>query len=170
MLRQNHVVTLMVFLLLVLGAACGPSEPMVQREPNPLSVEDVTGVEALSEAFHSAYVAQDWEALKALYTEDAVVLPPNAPEVVGRDNIQQYFASGLPGTTIEIETVEIDGFADLAYIRGTFVSTTSAAEEGESVIATGKFLEIRRKQADGSWLISRDMFNSSDPILVEESE
>ena len=169
MLRQNHVVTLMVFLLLVLGAACDPSEPMVQLEPNSLSAEDVAGVEARSEVVLIAYAAQDWEALKARYTEDVVVLPPNGPEVVGRDNIQQYFASGLPGT-FEFETVEIDGFADLAYIRGTFVSTTSAGEEGESVIATGKFLEIRRKQADGSWLISRDMFNSSDPILVEGSE
>ena len=34
----------------------------------------------------------------------------------------------------------------------------------------GKFIEIRRKQPDGSWLISRDIFNSDLPLPSAEGE
>jgi uncharacterized protein (TIGR02246 family) len=142
---------------------------MAPPEPLPLSAEDKAGVEASTEAFLKAYRASDWAALAAMYTEDAVLLPPNGPAVVGRDNIQRSFDSGGPAGSIELETMEIEGFADLAYVRGTF-RTTSAPEEGEPVTVSGKFLEIRRRQADGSWLYTRDMFNSSDPMPMAEPE
>ena len=32
--------------------------------------------------------------------------------------------------------------------------------DGASVEDVGKYIEIRRKQADGSWLLDVDMFNS----------
>ena len=169
MLRPSHIVTVMVLLSLAAVAACGPSEPMAPPEPLPLSAEDRTGIEAATEAFLTAFRANDWGALATMYTEDAVLLPPNAPAVVGRDNIQEFFESGESFGSIEIETAEIEGYSDLAYVRGTYRVTT-APEEGESLSDSGKFLEIRRKQADGSWLYARDMFSSSVPMPEAEPE
>jgi ketosteroid isomerase-like protein len=38
-------------------------------------------------------------------------------------------------------------------------SMTMQMPDGTSMSETGKFLEIRRKQADGRWLLSHDMFS-----------
>jgi ketosteroid isomerase-like protein len=59
-----------------------------------------------------------------------------------------------------IETV-VDG--NLAYQRGTF--TVSATPKSGSAARTthGNFLRIYRRQPDGSWRMTRDMFNSDEP-------
>jgi ketosteroid isomerase-like protein len=37
--------------------------------------------------------------------------------------------------------------------------------DGKSAVGDhGKFLEIRRRQADGRWLVAADIFNSDQPV------
>lgn len=55
--------------------------------------------------------------------------------------------------------MEIDGAGDLAYARGTF-SWTFRVGEGEPVSDAGKWIAIWRRQPDGSWLASHDIWNS----------
>lgn len=148
-MRQNGRVAASALLLSAL--ACQPA--------GPLSDADIAGIEATSEAFHQAALANDWAGLAATYTEDAVLMPPNEPPIEGRADIQRWFASFPPVTAFELENIEIDGRGDLAYVRGTFMLTI-APEGMDPITDTAKFIEIRRKQPDGSWLLSRDVFNS----------
>ncbi len=55
----------------------------------------------------------------------------------------------------------IVGFGDLAYVRGRY--QLHLAIEGAAV-DSGKCLEIRRRQPDGTWLLEVDIFNSSLPL------
>jgi ketosteroid isomerase-like protein len=57
------------------------------------------------------------------------------------------------------EPVEIEGRGDLAYARGIF-SWTFRVAEGEPFSDTGKWIAIWRRQADGSWLLSHDIWDS----------
>src|SRR5439155_1072419 len=57
--------------------------------------------------------------------------------------------------------IEINGCGDLAYVRGTYqVAYLSGVTEH------GKFLEIRRGERDGRWLIVADIFNSDVPTTT----
>ena len=55
--------------------------------------------------------------------------------------------------TIETYEVEVAESGDLAYGIGTFSLARPAPDRG-------KFLEVYRKQADGSWRCVADMFGS----------
>jgi len=131
-----------------------------------LSDEDMAAIKATSEALAAAAVANDAEALAATYTEDAILLPPNAPRVEGRAAIQEYFSTFPTVTSFEINVLEVGGVGDVVYVMGTFSMGLDMGGE-EPVIDTGKYLDIRKKQADGSWLFYRDMFNSDLAVAAE---
>ena len=63
---------------------------------------------------------------------------------------------------MEVGVAEIEGRGDLAYVRGTYTMTLHPDGAPEPVEDAGKYLEIRRKQSDGSWLYVADMFNSDN--------
>lgn len=61
-------------------------------------------------------------------------------------------------------TVEdVGGAGDLAYIRGTYTMTFTPPGARVPVPDAGKFLEVRRRKADGAWLNVADIFNSDKP-------
>ena len=59
--------------------------------------------------------------------------------------------------------IEIDGRGDLAYVRGTYAMTIVGTDGHEVGKDHGKYVEIRRRQPDGKWLIVVDMYNSDVP-------
>jgi ketosteroid isomerase-like protein len=131
----------------------------------PLTEEDITANRALTEQFIQAANANDWAALTELYTEDCIVMPANEPLVQGR---AAYVAWGetFPQLMEFGGAVEsIEGYGDLAVIRGTYSMTLDV--DGTPVPDTGKYIEIRRKQADGTWQIAIDIFNSDMPLPGE---
>lgn len=146
-----------VSLALLSVIACQPSGT------SALSEADVAAIEATSQTWLEAARASDWAAVAATYTADAVLMPPNEPAVEGRSNIQAWFEAYPPTSEIDVGSVEIEGRGDLAFVRGTFLVTITP-EGMDPITDSGKYFEIRRRQADGSWLISRDMFSSDLPV------
>ncbi len=130
-----------------------------QPAASGLSEADKAAIAKTSEAFLKAMQERDWEALGATYTEDAVLMPPNMPSVKGRAAIKAHFGEFPEVSESTLETVEVAGCGDLAYVRGEY-SLTISMDDGEPIVDTGKYIEIREKQADGSWLIKRDMYSS----------
>lgn len=133
------------------------------QQAAPLSEEDLAAIDQASESYKQAVLAGDWEVWAAFYTEDAVIMPTGQPAVRGRDAIRAW-GEAFP-TIVEWTTdrVEVDGRGDLAYVRATFSMTVEAEGEAEPVSERGKYLEIWRKQPDGSWLIAVDIYNSDEP-------
>lgn len=153
-----------VFVMVLVTAACQPPAETTTEAPEPAGFSDAdrAAIEAVSQAFAEGAAAKDWAAVAATYAEDAVLMPPHGPVVQGRDNIQAFFEAFPAHEDFSLETVEIGGHGDLAFVRGVF-SMTITPDGADPVAATGKFIEIRRKQADGSWPIVRDIFNSDVP-------
>jgi len=141
-----------VFFAMVL-VACQPAGPAA------LSEADLKAIEEISTTFQEGMNANDWAAVAATYTMDAVLLPPNAPAVSGRENIQAFFSKFPPISDAELSNVEVKGQGDWAWVRGTY-SMTISPPEMEPITDTGKYVEIRKKQSDGSWLIYCDIYNS----------
>ena len=123
-----------------------------------LSTKDIQEINQLSERWLKAYLQGDWEKVASFYTMDAVLMPPNGPEIIGRENIMNWFIENESGYRIQLENTDIDGRVDLAYVRGRYVLTIPV-DSGKTIQDTGKYLDIRVKQ-DGKWFTSRDMFSS----------
>jgi ketosteroid isomerase-like protein len=126
----------------------------------PLSAADVEANKAVSQQFAASVLAKDWDAATRLYADSAVLLPPNAPAVVGPAAIRGFLAAFPPLSEFTIAVDGVVGTGDLAYAHGRYHLTVAA--DGAPV-DSGKFLDVRRRQADGSWKYVADMFNSSIP-------
>ena len=129
-----------------------------------LTVEDLAVIRQVTTAWQFHVGAADWESLMVVYTDNAVVMPPNGPTLHGHDAIKTFMAGFPPITDVSLTIDEIDGGGRLAFVRGTYTMTTQPEGVAEPIQDRGKYIEIRRKQADGAWLIAVDIFNSDLPI------
>lgn len=102
------------------------------------------------------------KASAAFYEKNAIMVPPNHPDLRGRAAIEAFLASFPPFSDYRLETLEIDGQGDLAYERGTN-SMTLTPPGGAPAEWRSKYLVIYRRQADGSWKVSREIFTPDAP-------
>lgn len=103
----------------------------------------------------------DAEAVAALYADDAYFLAPNAELVQGREEIRELLQGlvdmGL--ANVDFTTVDVGASGDLAYEVGRY----SLDLQQPGVSDQGKYVIVARRQADGSWKLVADIFNSSLP-------
>jgi ketosteroid isomerase-like protein len=59
---------------------------------------------------------------------------------------------------------ELEGRGDVAYARGSYSMKIAVPGAPAPVDEKGKYVEIWRRQADGSWKLARDIFNSDLPL------
>ena len=130
---------------------------------NELLPEDIIAIKELHQAWSPAIVEQDFDTLIGLYTEDAIVLPPNGPKVQGRAAVLEWMKTLPTIADANLTIEEIDGYGDLAFVRGAYFMMIMPEGSPEPIQDRGKFIEIRRKQPDGSWLMYRDIFNTDIP-------
>ena len=154
-MRHLRLTALLGFALV---AACQPAAPA------GLTDADQAAIDSAGQAFARDALAGDFAVLtRAHYAEDAIVLPPNMPAATGHAAIEAMFKTFPPITALEIRNEEMEGNGSMAYVRGRYTMTLSPPG-GAAITDTGKYLEIRRKQSDGSWKLVRDMFNSDVPL------
>ncbi len=122
-------------------------------------METRQAIEKLNAEFVDAYNRGDIAEIATGYTEDSAVLAPNQPTVRGRQAIETLFKGMIEeiGGTASIESVEVTDSGDLAYQWATY------SLEGREQSDTGKFVEIYKRQPDGSWKIRLTIFNSDNP-------
>ena len=90
-------------------------------------------------------------------------MPPFAPILQGKSTNRDWFAENEGHTSVEIEILEINGYEDLAYVRGTSIVTYEIP--GQSPVSfEGKYLDIRQRDIDGLWKVSVDMFSPDHPL------
>ncbi|MEK6686841.1 MAG: nuclear transport factor 2 family protein [Gemmatimonadota bacterium] len=150
--RRSQILALLGLLTM---AGCQPAPPA------GLSDADRAAVKELSTQFVQAFLAGDMTAVGQTYAENATLLPPNAPGVTGREAITAFMATFPPVTEFTTTDDVIEGFGNLAYVSGRYRMTLAV---GGGVVDSGKYLDIRQRQADGSWRYLVDMFSSSIPL------
>jgi ketosteroid isomerase-like protein len=125
--------------------------------------------EAAITAFNARYLKAindgDFATLSRLTTEQHMMIAPNRPALIGKQandeaNRRVSEAFKIEETWTPVETV-ISG--DLAYQRGTFTVAATPKAGGNTNRISGNFLRIYRRQSDGTWNMTIDMFNSDQP-------
>ena len=148
--------------LIVLLGACRVAPPS-------LSDADKTAIRAATDSFVANARARRDSANAMLYSENASFMPPNAGVAEGRAAIRGWLQSFPPMSDFSLTPVEIDGRGDLAYVRGTYAMTITGPDGKPAGSDHGKYVEIRRRQPDGKWLIAVDIFNSDLPATATTS-
>jgi ketosteroid isomerase-like protein len=146
-------------------AACGsPGGSSGGALPSELSQADVAGIRRTDSAFVAAANAGDVNGVVAVYSADAALLPPNLPPQRGHNAIRGFWGGLLKAYTItfQVSSEVIEGRGDLAYNVGQYRLTAVPKEKANPGIADeGKFVEILKKQPDGSWKYVVDIYNSN---------
>jgi ketosteroid isomerase-like protein len=158
-MNKNFQATLAAAALLTLGG-CAQNAAPVDTAP------DVATIHAATNAWVEAYNAGDADKIAALYADDAIMMPPDAPAAADHAAMKAYLladmaASKAAGVSFALDTDASGVSGDLAWHSGTF---HVAGANGASV-ATGKYAEVWHK-ADGKWLMIRDVWNNDAPAAA----
>ena len=113
-------------------------------------------IQQLTEAFN----AKDAAKAAALYTPEAVVMPPNKALSRGRSFVEQYYTSrfGEGATDLALQPNEIKGSGTLAVAMGDYRLTLAPAQ-GPRRRDRGKFVWIFR-ELNNTWMIDGIIFSS----------
>jgi len=120
-------------------------------------------IEKARQQFDQALNMGDAEMVARMYTEHAVVLPPNADMIVGREAIQNYwrsvFRAGLGN--VSARSVRIDEYGgDAAREIGRITVGAPGPQERTGPLE-GKYVIVWRKSG-GEWLHDSDIWNFTE--------
>ena len=91
-------------------------------------------------------------------------------EIIGKENITKYFEPSFELFSVNVAVygdTEIQISGDMAFSRGTYTLSLTPKEGGATTTFNGKWLDIEKRQTDGSWKIYIDMVNYNGPPVVE---
>lgn len=128
-----------------------------------------SAVRRILEASHRNYAAAmmkgDAAELASHFTGNGILLPENSSALRGREAIEGWFLSWLPSTKVrefEVFIEEVTLVGETAYEVGRHRMVLQSGNR-PPVTINGKFLMVYERGSDGTWRISRDMFNSNGP-------
>ena len=115
-------------------------------------------VEDGNRKFGAAIARKSYADVAALYTDDALVLPPDGTIVRGRKDIESFWkqaATALSLASATLKTVDLEVAGDTAYEVGEAQLTTGKGP------ASVKYVVVWRKGGDDAWRLHRDIWNST---------
>ena len=124
--------------------------------PSQSITDDRRAVEATVNRYVEATNSGDAEALAQLYEDDAVLLPPDHQPVEGRAAIGEFWRQGTD-EGLEVTTLRLDVDGGIGYL----VAQYTLPETDEEPADSGKTVMCLKRQRDGSWKVTADIWNSS---------
>jgi ketosteroid isomerase-like protein len=149
---------------LALGlAGCKPAAPPPPADESGAAAE---AIRAADVAWDKAFSAKDTAAAVAAVEAMGSVLAPGTPIATGPEAIRTVFTGfwSLPNMTLHWTPTKVEAgrSGDLGYSMGTYELTFNDPK-GKPMTDHGKYVTVWRKQADGSWKVVADVFNSDLP-------
>ena len=126
-----------------------------------MSRQDVeTGEKEWLEAFN----AGDASGVAAKYADDGRMLGPNVDILQGRPAIEAYLKEFIQmNAKLSFSLVDLHDAGDTCVAVGKYELAFEPPGMGPQK-DSGKFVEVWKRQSDGSWLIADDIYNSSLPL------
>jgi ketosteroid isomerase-like protein len=121
---------------------------------------DVAAIREVSAAWRDSVVRGDADAYLALLADEVEEIQPGAEPLVGAafpESVRAFFA-GYDVEMPPLSGVEIVVSGVLAYHRYTYEWVLTPKGGGEPVSERAHGLHILRRQPDGSWKITKDVY------------
>src|SRR5262245_46765750 len=151
---MRRTLSIAALALTLTAAACaGTSE-------QPFTQTDQAAIRKASADLTAAFNAKDVDKILALYADNSVFMPPNAPLLRGRDPLKGYFTNLVgKATDLKMDNVEVAGHGPIAYTSGSYSLTNAGVPD------RGKFLIVMRNMM-GTWRFEYTMWSSDLPPRV----
>jgi uncharacterized protein (TIGR02246 family) len=142
--------------LVLLQIACTQAPP-----PAPdTRAADEKAIREMESQVAKQFAAKDLDKIMSTIADDASSLMPNQPVQTGKDAIRAGIQKDLadPAMALEVHTVKVEvaKSAELAYSQGTYTYNFTDPKTERVMLEKGKYVEVYRKQVDGSWKVIED--------------
>jgi len=135
-----------------------------------LTDADIAQIREVHKRYEATWLNGDNDGVRALFTEDSVLLPPHSGTPrLGRTGMDAFwFPAGAPPTKVtklNVIVKDIGGDGQIAYVWGTYEVAWIAQQNGKETTSShkGTFLNVLRKQSNGEWKISHHMWGDEIP-------
>lgn len=124
---------------------------------------DRAGLDWHGEEYTRALVEGDLEGWLDTLSNDCVYLPPGVPAVRGREAVRRWAKESFfdpfdIGFEFEYEDFEVTGSSASAW--GWYREELTPKGGGETLHLRGKFIDVFRQYADGTWKLAWCCFNT----------
>lgn len=161
-------------LLLIAGASisllqmgCMRASTSAPATPDTSAVDE-KAIRDSEAAWVKAFATKEPANAEAFYADDADSMLPDMPIMTGKQAILAGMKPELgdPDFTLVFapNKVVIAKSGDLAYSQGTFHYTTTDPKTKKRVGQSGNYVEVYKKQADGTWKVEEDIATEETPL------
>jgi ketosteroid isomerase-like protein len=153
-------------ILIALAACLAACEQPQPQAPPETRATDEASLRNVDLQWSKAADAKTSDQFVAFFADGAIFLPPNLPAMTSKEAIQRWMAGLMsnPGFALSWQPTKVGVSAggDMGYTAGLY-QLKLAGPKGKPVSDQGKYLTVWKKQADGSWRVVADTFNSDLP-------
>lgn len=137
---------------------CSGAALLVGASGPPKSAPVVKRIQALESEFARMANAGDALGISKTYAKDAIVLPPGAPRLNGREAALSYWTVGLQQVTaVRLNTVDVRPLSATTVEEfGSYQMRTKGVPAKQM---SGKYVVVWQKEG-ASWLIGTDIWNA----------
>ncbi len=141
----------------------------VAEEPAMDIAAEVEAIRGLSQEISRTWNENDLNGYIALMDEEAMILLANGPTLKGIEEIRSLYSNSFNLNSFDLTTTteEIHVGGDIAFSRDSWIGFANPKDGGEPIVFDNKTIFIYKKQADGSWKIWRNIYNSNTPPSTE---
>jgi uncharacterized protein (TIGR02246 family) len=126
---------------------------------------DAVKIREQSEALRQAVNSGNVSAVLAVWAADGIMMPPGHRAVEGHEALRDHFQRLFERASLRFEftasVVEVSG--DLAVERLTYTAAVSPFDAAPPTEDVGKGMHVFRRQTDGSWKLTHDVWNGDGP-------
>ncbi len=151
---RSRIIALSASVALLVGTACQPAA--MSTEEDVSAINEARGMEA------AGVNSGDPEQAVAAYTDDVVFMPPNEPMMTGGDAVRSWFAGAAEQVDIRVDYTfsDVSVAGDWAVERYAGTATFTPKDGSEAMVEQIKGIHVYQRQADGTWKIAQDIWNS----------
>jgi ketosteroid isomerase-like protein len=120
---------------------------------------DADAIRKASIDLAAAFNEKQIDTVLEFYAENSVFMPPNAPQLRGRDPLKSFFGELLAkgAANLRLEPEEVAGHGPIAYEYGTY-----SVDLGANRRDRGKYVRLLRNTA-GTWRVEKTIWSSDLP-------
>jgi uncharacterized protein (TIGR02246 family) len=156
--------------MLAFQLGCAPAQPPVAPDTRAPDEQAIRDGEAL---WVKDFANKDVERVAAHYADDGTSMIPLMTIMKGKDAIRAGLKEEFsdPNATLDFhpDKVEVAKSGDIAYSQGKYAYTSTDPKTKQRVSEHGGYVEVYKRQADGSWKVVQDIATQEAPPAPDKS-